>query len=288
MTPTPLSAETPRAARRVARLLSHSSLAVLIATGVCVADDAPVALILALPLVALICLAVAMGSVHRHGTRWWVRRPTKPRTVDCGSSSSTQPRFQDLTSVRPAAAHTEAMRLLVIDHPLVAHKVTALRDIRTDSPTFRRLVDELVTLLAYEATRDVRTETVEVTTPVADDHRGPAGPTGAARRAGSAGRPGDARRHGPAAAQRRGRLPGHGAQRGHPAAVDVRVADAGRPQRPRGVRPRPDARHRRDPGRDGRADARARARPRSPASRCCRPRRASPPCARPSATSRSR
>ena len=47
------------------------------------------------------------------------------------------------------------MRLLVIDHPLVAHKVTALRDARTDSPTFRRLVDELVTLLAYEATRDV-------------------------------------------------------------------------------------------------------------------------------------
>ena len=60
------------------------------------------------------------------------------------------------------------MRLLVIDHPLVAHKVTALRDIRTDSPTFRRLVDELVTLLAYEATRDVRVEPMAVTTPVAD------------------------------------------------------------------------------------------------------------------------
>jgi uracil phosphoribosyltransferase len=59
------------------------------------------------------------------------------------------------------------MRLLVVDHPLVAHKVTALRDVRTDSPTFRRLVDELVTLLAYEATRDVRVEPVEVTTPVA-------------------------------------------------------------------------------------------------------------------------
>jgi uracil phosphoribosyltransferase len=59
------------------------------------------------------------------------------------------------------------MRLLVIDHPLVAHKVTTLRDVRTDSPTFRRLVDELVTLLAYEATRDVRTESVEVITPVA-------------------------------------------------------------------------------------------------------------------------
>jgi len=58
------------------------------------------------------------------------------------------------------------MRIHVIDHPLVAHKLSTLRDQRTDSPTFRRLADELVTLLAYEATRDVRTETVEITTPV--------------------------------------------------------------------------------------------------------------------------
>ena len=54
-----------------------------------------------------------------------------------------------------------------MDHPLVAHKLTALRDVTTDSPTFRRLADELVTLLAYEATRDIRVEPVEVTTPVA-------------------------------------------------------------------------------------------------------------------------
>ena len=58
------------------------------------------------------------------------------------------------------------MRLHVADHPLIAHKLTILRDERTASPTFRLLVDELVTLLAYEATRDVRTEMVEVTTPV--------------------------------------------------------------------------------------------------------------------------
>ncbi len=58
------------------------------------------------------------------------------------------------------------MRIHVVDHPLVAHKLTTLRDQRTESPTFRRLADELVTLLAYEATRDVRTEPAEVTTPV--------------------------------------------------------------------------------------------------------------------------
>ncbi|RKS75447.1 uracil phosphoribosyltransferase [Motilibacter peucedani] len=58
------------------------------------------------------------------------------------------------------------MRTHVVDHPLVAHKLTVLRDVRTDSPTFRRLADELVTLLAYEATRDVRVEPMEITTPV--------------------------------------------------------------------------------------------------------------------------
>jgi uracil phosphoribosyltransferase len=60
------------------------------------------------------------------------------------------------------------MRIHVADHPLVAHKLTTLRDERTDSPTFRRLADELVTLLAYEATRDVRVEEVSVQTPVAE------------------------------------------------------------------------------------------------------------------------
>jgi uracil phosphoribosyltransferase len=59
------------------------------------------------------------------------------------------------------------VRTHVADHPLVSHKLTALRDERTDSPTFRRLADELVTLLAYEATRGIAVEEVEVRTPVA-------------------------------------------------------------------------------------------------------------------------
>ena len=59
------------------------------------------------------------------------------------------------------------MRVHVVDHPLVSHKLTTLRDVGTDSPTFRRLADELVTLLAYEATRDVRVDPVSVETPVA-------------------------------------------------------------------------------------------------------------------------
>ena len=59
------------------------------------------------------------------------------------------------------------MRLHVAEHPLIAHKLTVLRNKDTASPTFRLLVDELVTLLAYEATREVRTRSIEVTTPVA-------------------------------------------------------------------------------------------------------------------------
>ena len=58
------------------------------------------------------------------------------------------------------------MRLHVVNHPLVSHKLTVLRDERTDSPTFRRLTDELVTLLAYEATREVRVDPRDIPTPV--------------------------------------------------------------------------------------------------------------------------
>ena len=59
------------------------------------------------------------------------------------------------------------MRTHVVDHPLVAHKLTTLRDVTTDSPTFRQLTDELVALLAYEATRDVRVAPKDIVTPVA-------------------------------------------------------------------------------------------------------------------------
>ena len=60
------------------------------------------------------------------------------------------------------------MKVHVANHPLISHKLTVLRDEKTDSPTFRRLVEELVTLLAYEATREVRTTTVRIKTPVTE------------------------------------------------------------------------------------------------------------------------
>ena len=59
------------------------------------------------------------------------------------------------------------MKVHVANHPLLTHKLTVLRDERTNSPTFRALTEEIVTLLAYEATREVRTVDVIVQTPVA-------------------------------------------------------------------------------------------------------------------------
>ncbi len=58
------------------------------------------------------------------------------------------------------------MRVHVADHPLITHKLTVLRDKNTAAPTFRALTEELVTLLAYEATRSVRVEAVNIETPV--------------------------------------------------------------------------------------------------------------------------
>lgn len=59
------------------------------------------------------------------------------------------------------------MRTLVVDHPLVAHKLTRLRREETSSATFRLLAEELVTLLAYEATDNLTVHPVDIVTPVA-------------------------------------------------------------------------------------------------------------------------
>jgi uracil phosphoribosyltransferase len=57
-------------------------------------------------------------------------------------------------------------QVTVIAHPLVQHKLSYLRDKRTSTGDFRRLVSELTTLITYEATKDFPTETVRVETPL--------------------------------------------------------------------------------------------------------------------------
>ena len=59
------------------------------------------------------------------------------------------------------------MDIHVLNHPLVDHKLTVLRDKNTPSSTFRELVSELVMLEAYEATRDVEVVDKPIETPVA-------------------------------------------------------------------------------------------------------------------------
>ncbi len=55
----------------------------------------------------------------------------------------------------------------VVDHPVVAHRLGTLRDARTDNETFRRLIADVSTFVAYEALRDLRTVDGPVDTPVA-------------------------------------------------------------------------------------------------------------------------
>lgn len=58
-------------------------------------------------------------------------------------------------------------RVTEINHPLILHKLAILRDEKTGSKEFRHLVEEISMLMAYEVTRDLSTEEVEVKTPVA-------------------------------------------------------------------------------------------------------------------------
>ncbi|HHW54683.1 MAG: uracil phosphoribosyltransferase [bacterium] len=61
----------------------------------------------------------------------------------------------------------EKAKLMVLDHPLIQHKLTHIRDKRTGPKEFRELVEELALLMAYEVTRDLPLQEVEVETPVA-------------------------------------------------------------------------------------------------------------------------
>ena len=54
----------------------------------------------------------------------------------------------------------------ILTHPLIKHKITMLRDIHTGTNEFRQLVEEIATLMGYEALRDLPLEDIEVTTPI--------------------------------------------------------------------------------------------------------------------------
>lgn len=58
--------------------------------------------------------------------------------------------------------------VIVMDHPLIQHKLSILRDIKTGAKEFRELVKELAMLMAYEATRDFQLAETTVTTPITE------------------------------------------------------------------------------------------------------------------------
>ena len=58
------------------------------------------------------------------------------------------------------------MAVHILDHPLIQHKVTLIRDKNTSSKDFRELLQEITLLMGYEITRDLPLEDVEVETPI--------------------------------------------------------------------------------------------------------------------------
>ncbi|MCR8645099.1 uracil phosphoribosyltransferase [Paenibacillus sp. N1-5-1-14] len=59
-------------------------------------------------------------------------------------------------------------KVFVCDHPLIQHKLTLIRDERTNTKDFRDLVDEVATLMAYEITRNLPLSPIQVKTPVTE------------------------------------------------------------------------------------------------------------------------
>ena len=60
----------------------------------------------------------------------------------------------------------EDLKVTVIDHPLVQHKLTLMRQKETGAKDFRELLEEIAMLMAYEITRDFPLEDVEIETPL--------------------------------------------------------------------------------------------------------------------------
>ena len=57
--------------------------------------------------------------------------------------------------------------VLVVDHPLIQHKLSILRDKNTSVKEFRELISEIAMLMCFEATRDLPVKEIEIETPVA-------------------------------------------------------------------------------------------------------------------------
>jgi len=106
---------------------------------------------------------LALAANRRH---WWTLPPSL-----CGYGAVRALEPVDCKACAPCFRGNLIMQqpkrnLTVVDHPLVQHKLSLMRDRTTSTAEFRRLLREISLLLAYEATRDLPLETTEVDTPL--------------------------------------------------------------------------------------------------------------------------
>ena len=116
----------------------------------------------------------------------------------------------------------------IVDHPLIQHKISLMRDRHTGTKEFRDLVSEVAMLLCYEATRDLPTEEVEVETPICLARTKVLAGRKLASGSDPARRPGHGRRHAEPDPRRQGRPHRPVPQRGDPAAGRVLLQAAQR------------------------------------------------------------
>src|SRR5207247_9729361 len=92
------------------------------------------------------------------------------RSYSSGTDIIAPGRALATASVPPAPmARVESPQfpnLTVLSHPLIQHKLTILRDKRTSTRDFKLLVNEIAMLMAYEVTKDLPLESVEIETPL--------------------------------------------------------------------------------------------------------------------------
>ena len=89
------------------------------------------------------------------------RNDRESREVVCGP-----PRVDVLSSLMARGPAEQFSNLTVLSHPLIQHKLTILRDKRTSTRDFKQLVNEIAMLMAYEVTKDLPLESVEIETPL--------------------------------------------------------------------------------------------------------------------------
>ena len=61
---------------------------------------------------------------------------------------------------------SDMSNVFILDHPLIQHKISRLRDENTGTNEFRKLIEEIAMLMGYEALRDLPMEDVEIKTPI--------------------------------------------------------------------------------------------------------------------------